>query len=475
MDTLSLASVPRPTVTFWGAAQAVTGSMHLVEVGGRKVLLDCGSFRGNREEARRRNGKFPFPPSDIHAVVLSHAHIDHCGNLPHLVRQGFSGPIYCTPPTRDLLTVMLADSARIQEEDAALLRVIGSTDDDGVSAGLYTKADARRTVAQCVVVPYDQPTLILPDVQLRLVDAGHILGSALVSLTLAATGGDRTLTFTGDIGRRGLPFLREPSPLPPADVVISECTYGGRFHDTLEQMAAKMEAVVRRSVEQGGKVLIPAFSLGRTQVVVHYLHEWMRMGRLPNVPIFVDGRLAAEVADIYRQHPECFDPSMVRPLAEDPEFLGGPEVQHVRTLEESKELSLRRGPCIIVAASGMCEGGRILQHLKQNLDDPRCSVVLVSYQAPQTLGRKLLEPRPKVRIHGREWNLWAEVAEINGFSGHADHADLLASLVPLAGRTQRLRLVHGEQEPAELLAADLRARGFADVIAPAPGEMVGLP
>jgi metallo-beta-lactamase family protein len=201
----------------------------------------------------------------------------------------------------------------------------------------------------------------------------------------------------------------------------------------------------------------------------------MRMGRLPNVPIFVDGRLAAEVADIYRQHPECFDPSMVRPLAEDPEFLGGPEVQHVRTLEESKELSLRRGPSIIVAASGMCEGGRILQHLKQNLDDPRCSVVLVSYQAPQTLGRKLLEPRPKVRIHGREWNLWAEVAEINGFSGHADHADLLASLIPLAGRTQRLRLVHGEREPAELLAADLRAHGFADVIAPAPGEMVVLP
>jgi metallo-beta-lactamase family protein len=471
MEMLSVGSTSRPTVTFWGAAQAVTGSMHLVEVGDQKVLLDCGSVRGRREEARHGMVHFPFDPHEISAVVLSHSHTDHCGHLPALVRQGFSGPIYCTPATRDLMSIMLEDAGRIQEEDALVLSIVGQP-----SAGVtppFTRPDARRAVEQCVAVPYGRPVEVLPDVELTLADAGHILGSALVSLRLAWGRRECRLTFTGDVGRRGLPFLREPEPLPPADVVVCESTYAGRTHQPLGRMAEVLERVVRRSSDEGGKVLVPAFSLGRTQLVVHFLHQWMREGRLPALDIFVDSPLAAEIAEVYGRYPEAFDPRALPPR-EGPDFLEGPGVHYVRSQEESKELSTRPGPCVIVAAGGMCEGGRILRHLKHHVDDPRCTVVLVSYQAPHTLGRRLLEPKPRVRFHGKDWNLWAEVVEVNGFSGHADHGELLALLRPLAGRARKVRLVHGEPEAAAVLAEALRGEGFADVAVPALGDSARL-
>jgi metallo-beta-lactamase family protein len=472
METLSVGSTPGPTVTFWGAARAVTGSMHLVEVGDQKVLLDCGSFRGRREEARHGPPRFPFDPHEITAVVLSHSHLDHCGNLPALIRQGFAGPIYCTPATRDLVAVMLGDTARHQEEDARVLSIVGHP--VGSTLPPFTRSDAWRAVEQCVTVPYDRPQALHPDVELRLADAGHILGSAMVSLRLAGGRREHSLTFTGDVGRRGLPFLREPAPVPAAEVVVCESTYAGRVHDSLERMVEVLGRVLRRSVEEGGKVLVPAFSLGRTQLVVHFLHRWMREGLLPVLPMFVDSPLAAEIADVYARYPEHFDREAVPSLRHDPDFLEGPGVHYVRTLEESKELVTRPGACILIAAGGMCEGGRILRHLKHHLDDPRCTVVLVSYQAPHTLGRKLLEPRPRVRFHGKDWNLWAEVIEVNGFSGHAGHDELLAMLRPLAGRTRRIRLVHGEWESAQVLAEALTAEGFPDVAIPAPGESVSL-
>jgi metallo-beta-lactamase family protein len=469
MTTHVKGSSPVPAVTFWGAARSVTGSMHLVEAGDRRVLLDCGLFRG-RGDAARRNTSFPFDPRRLDAVVLSHAHVDHCGNLPNLVRQGYAGPIYCTPATRDLLAVMLADSARIQEEDAAIFRIIGQPDE--AACPLYTRDDARTTTDQCLPLPYGEPRAIAPGVELRFADAGHILGSAMVALTFDTPGRPTRISFTGDVGRSGLPFLRDGAPLPAADLVISESTYGGRTHEPLASLAEAMAGIVRRAAEEGGKVLIPAFSLGRTQLVVHYLHHWMENGLLPALPLFVDGRLAADVSEVYRRYPQCFDPRVMPPPGREEEFLSEPGVQHVRGLDESRELAVRRGPCIIVASSGMCEAGRILQHLKQNLDDPRCTVVLVSYQAPGTLGWRLLQPRPTVRFHGRDWNLWAHVVKLDGFSGHVDQNDLLALLGPLAGTAHKVRLVHGEPEQAEALAAALRQRGFADVDMPALGETV---
>ena len=450
-------------MTFWGAAQSVTGSMHLVEVGDRRVLLDCGMVRGRGDEARQRNSRFPFDPSSLDAVVLSHAHTDHCGNLPGLVRQGFDGPIYCTAPTRDLVGVMLGDSARMHEEDALVAGVVGGRSDAPEARPLYTRPDAEQVVRQCVALPYDQPCDILPDLQLRLADAGHILGSSVVALTAHHAGRDYRLTFTGDLGRRGLPFLRDPSPVPAADLVISECTYGGRTHDPLGRMAERLAGVVRRTVERGGKVFLPAFSLGRTQVVLHYLQRWRAEGLLPRVPLYVDSPLAAQIARVYERYPGLLQADL------EP---GEEAAEYFATREEAHERSRDREPCVVVASGGMCEGGRVVQHLRHHIDDPRCAFVLVSYQAPHSVGARLLEKRPTVRFHGRSWNKWAEVVELNGFSGHADHHDFLALLGPAAGATGKVRLVHGEPEQAEALAAGLRRHGFADVAAPRRGETV---
>ena len=447
--------------------------MHLVEFAGRRLLLDCGRAMGPRWEARRRAIRFPFHPGDIDAVILSHAHLDHSGNLPYLARQGFDGPIYCTPPTRDLLTLMLDDSAGRQEEDARVLRLLEG-DANGDANALLSREDVRRTVRQCVPLPYGEPADVLPGVTLRFADAGHLLGSAMVSLTARDGARDYRLTFTGDLGRRGMPLLRDPSPVPEADLLISECTYGGRVHEPLERIKEALAVVVKRTAARGGKVLIPAFTLGRTQTVVSCLRGLMRDGLAPEMRVVIDSPLAAEIADAYRRHPECLDAVSRRRLAAGDDPLDG-GVEYARTAEESRELAERKGSFVVVAAGAMCDGGRIVRHLKENIDDPRCTIVLVSYQAPDSLGRRLLEPKPRVRFHGRDWNLWAEVVDLNGFSGHADRDEFLGMLGPLAGRAKRVCLVHGEPEQAEALAQALRARGFADVAVPRPGETVEVP
>jgi metallo-beta-lactamase family protein len=468
-----------PTVTFWGAARTVTGSMHLVAFGGRNLLLDCGAHRGPHDHGHWRNRGFPFHAYDMDGVVLSHAHSDHCGNLPVLVRHGFTGPIYCTAATRDLLAVMLGDSARIQEADSRVLRIL-ERDRDGSGQPLFSREDVASVLRQCVVIPYESPREVLPGVQLRLFDAGHLLGAAMVSLMFENGGRESSLTFTGDLGRRGLPLVHDPSPVPLADLLICECTYGGKTHQPMHDLRATLTQVVKRTAERGGKVLIPAFSLGRTQAVVHSLQQEMQAGRLPDVPIFVDSPLAADVADVYRRHCEelgepmealAFGSDVAR---DDLDFLDGGRVHYVRDAAESRELSTRREPYVLVASGGMCEGGRIVHHLKQHIDDPRCSVVLVSYQAPGTPGRQLLERGPKVRLHGRSLNKWADVIDLNGFSGHADHNDLLELLAPLAGRVERVCLVHGEPERAEALRQALVDGGFKDVLIPAEGQQVSL-
>jgi metallo-beta-lactamase family protein len=442
-----------PSVTFWGAARAVTGSMHLVEAGGRRILLDCGLSRGTHAEATTPG--IPFEAASIDAVVLTHAHVDHCGALPALVRCGFDGPIYCTAATRDLSAVMLADSARIQEE-RALLAYAGGRGGPGDTP--FSRANVDQTVDQCVPLEYDRPAMV-EDVELRLFDAGHLLGSAMVFLSIPIGGRTATLTYTGDLGRRDVPFHGRPVPIPPADLLVCESTYGSRLHDPFPETARRLSEIVRTTIDRDGRVLIPAFSLGRTQLVLNTLQAALANGDIPPVDVFVDSPLAADVTAVYRKYADG-----------DESFLGGPHIRYVGGRDESLALAERSAPYVVIAASGMCEAGRIVHHLRRAVDDPRASVVLVSYQAPHTAGHRLKERGPTVQIGRQVFNKWCDVHYLNGFSGHADRGDFLDLLKPLAGRTGKVRLVHGEPESAESLAEGLREIGLTDAGVPGRGD-----
>jgi metallo-beta-lactamase family protein len=475
MSRMTPTSPPEgPSVTFYGATHTVTGSMHLVRAGGREILLDCGLFQGPRAEARARNRTFPFAPADLDAVVLSHAHIDHCGNLPNLVKQGFAGPVYCTPATRDLAVVMLNDSAKIQEEDAAYLNKHRADSALPTIEPLYDRRDVHRAARLLQPVPYDRPFDLGRGGRLLLVDAGHILGSAMVALTLDVGGRAYSLTFTGDLGRKDQPILRDPEPVPASATLLCESTYGGKTHPPTGRLAEALRDVVRRTVARGGKVLIPAFSLGRTQTIIYLLHQLITAGQLAPLPVFVDSPLAAAATEVYRLHPECFDEETALLVQEDPDLFGRELVHYVTSVEESKRLNGRREPCVILASSGMCEAGRILHHLKHNLEDERNAVLIVGYQAEGTLGRRLVEKQHEVRVLDRVCRVNAEVVVMNGFSGHADQNELLDALAPLAGATRQVCLVHGEPARSEALRQALLGRGFADVLVPERGQTVAL-
>src|SRR5262245_56197427 len=326
-----------PTVTFWGAAGTVTGSMHKLDANGRTILLECGLFQGRRSESRLRNSEFPFRPKDVQAVVLSHAHVDHCRNVPNVVKQGFTGPIYCTPATRALTAVMLGDAAKIQEEDAAYLNRKREKGEPAVEP-LYDGRDVYRTLLRLRAVPYDKPFEVVPGIEATFVEAGHLLGSAMV----AVRAGGRRLTFTGDRGRPGLPILRDPAPLPPGDLVISESTYGGHTHEPVDETAERLGDVVRRTAGRGGKLIIPAFAVGRQQTIVYFLHQLIEAGRLPDVPVFVDSPMAARATDVFRSHPECFDEEALKLLDEHPELFSEERIKYTERVDES--IALNRHP-----------------------------------------------------------------------------------------------------------------------------------
>ncbi len=472
----NLDAKPKPAgarLTFWGAAQMVTGSMHLLETKTGKVLLDCGLYQGKREESHRKNAKFPFRPEQIDAVLLSHAHIDHCGNLPTLVGHGFDGPIYTTPATKDLLAVMLGDSAKIQEEDAAHLNIQRGYAQPLVEP-LYTRADVEHVLKQCVAVPYEKFREIGSGVKFKFVEAGHVLGSAMVHIVAQGVDREHTLTFTGDLGRRNLPLLRPSAPIPPAEVLVCESTYGNRVHEKIELTEAKLYEAVNRTIQRGGKTLIPAFSFGRTQLIIHFIQKGIIEGKIPHVPVYCDSPLAADITGVYESHPECLSAESQQMLKDGVGILGGEYVRYVRDFDESIRVSHRPDPAVIIASSGMCDAGRILHHLKTHVDDPRCSIILVSYQAQGTTGRRLLEKSPTVKFMGKEWNKWIEVVHLDGFSGHADKEDFLAYLGPVAGKIGKVRLIHGEKEPAEYLKKTLLDMGYTDVQVPVPGDVVEL-
>lgn len=447
--------------------------MHRLDACGQSLLLDCGLVPGSGAESLRRNAQFPFRPRDIDAVLLSHAHLDHSGNLPNLIRQGFTGPIYCTPATRALAAVVLGDAAKIHEEEAARLNQQRERGQPRVQP-LYTGRDVYRTLVRLKAVPYDTPFLVGAGLEAAFADAGHLLGSAMIHLRIDASEGERRVTFTGDLGRAGLPILRAPVAVPPAEFVICESTYGGRSHEPVEAAVERLGAVVQNTVRRGGKLLIPAFSIGRTQTVVFYLHQLLSAGRLPDVPIYVDSPMAVRATEVFRAHPECFDEPTLRLLDEYPELFGDERITYVEKSHESVALNRAPAPCVIISSSGMCEAGRVLYHLQRVVEDPRSTILITGYQAEGTLGRQLAERRPQVKILGRSYTLRAEVATLGGFSGHADHAGLVEHLRPLARTARKVRLVHGEVPGAAALADELREIGFADVAVPERGESVAI-
>ncbi|HET6274072.1 MAG TPA: MBL fold metallo-hydrolase [Bacteroidota bacterium] len=458
---------------FQGAARTVTGSMHVLTVQGKTILLDCGIYHGRRDESRERNSNFPFDPSSIDAVVLSHAHIDHSGNLPGLVKQGFRGPIYCTRATQSLCEVMLKDSAFIQEKDAEFINKKNRKTKLPPVMPLYTQADVDQTIPLFRGFDYGRSFPVTDDIDCRFEDAGHILGSASVSMTLREKDLTRTLAFTGDLGRPNLPILRDPVFIGDADYLISESTYGGRYHSPVAGMADQLLAPILRACERKGKIVIPAFSVGRTQEIVYVLHQLSAEGKIDSIPVFVDSPLSVNVTEVFRRHPECFDAETRAILSStqqnDP--FGFARLTYVKDVEQSKELNERPGPFIVIASSGMCEAGRVLHHLSNTIQKPGNMVLIVGYQAEHTLGKKLVIKEPEVNIFGEPHALKAEVVVLNSFSGHADRNELLEYIRQFdPRRLKQTFLVHGDPDQSEKLGAGIREAGFSGVSVPSRGE-----
>lgn len=458
-------------ILFAGAAGEVTGSKHLLEFNDKKVLLDCGMFQGHREEADEKNLHFKFDPKELDAVILSHAHIDHSGNLPLLVKQGFKGPIYCTHATRDLCNYMLMDSAYIQEREIEWLKKKNKLKDE---QPLYTVEDAEKVLTMFYAVNYEQSFVVTDGMVASFYDAGHILGSAAVHMVVYDKAQDKHIkvAFSGDIGRKGLPILRDPVKLPESDILITETTYGNRLHAAISTIEDDLAAVVNQVAAKGGKMIIPAFALERTQEVVYHLHLLRQKNKIPAIPIYVDSPLAGNVTEVFRSHIECYDKTTTQEFVENGNNpFGFNDLTYTRSVEESKALNEKSGPMIIISASGMCEHGRVLHHLKNHIEDPKNIVLIVGYQAENTLGRKLVDGEKQVNIFGDSYAVKASVYVMDAFSGHADRSDLLdyANNIP---NLKKIFLVHGEHTQLLAFKEALGANGFNDVYIPSYGEEV---
>lgn len=453
-----------PELIFHGAAGEVTGSMHLIRLDGQYVALDCGLFQGHRAETEEKNRTMPLPPEQLAAVILTHAHTDHAGRLPCLTRAGFDGPIYCTPATRDLCALTLPDSAHIQQEDTFYINKKRRRRNLPPVEPLYDVRDAHASVRQMQTVAYGRWFSPLPGLLACFQDAGHMLGSAGVHLAFGQRDGSApTLYFTGDLGSPNKPILRDPAPLPPTDVLICESTYGGRVNESVADAKQIMLEAVKRTFARGGKVIIPAFSVGRTQTMVYFLNQLMTHGDLPAYPVFVDSPLAVGATDVFRMHPDCYDEEALQFQKKAGDILGEGRVKYIRDVEESMRLHRRRTPCAIISASGMCETGRIQHHIKNNISNPKNLLLIPGYQAENTLGRRLADGAREIRLFHEDYPVRAEVIQIHGFSGHADQNEILSYVTPLRGQTRRVFLVHGEQAQSAALREKLRAAGLDEV------------
>lgn len=455
-------------IAFHGAARAVTGSKHLITLkNNTKILLDCGMFQGMGEVTDKLNGYFGFNPSEVTYMILSHAHIDHCGLLPRLVASGFTGNIYCTPPTMDLARILLMDSAKIQSQDAEFLNR-NRKEDEEVEEPLYTEDDVVKTLSQFKIVEYNEDFKIDENISINLTDAGHIIGSAAVHLTITEDGETTRLTFSGDVGRYGDLLLKSPQRFAQADYIVMESTYGDSLHKDLDPIEDMLLEIIRETCEiKKGKVIIPAFSVGRTQELLYALNGLELKGKLPDVPFYVDSPLSKQATEVLKNHPEVYNSGVKQVLKVDDDIFNFKGLKFIESVVESKILNEDPRPCVIISASGMAEGGRIRHHIKNNIGNSKNTVLMVGYADPHSLGGRLLAGQKSVRIFRDEYDVIADVKSIKSMSAHGDYNDLLHFLAcQEPDKVKQLFLVHGEYEVQQNFATRLKDKGFKHVAIP---------
>lgn len=449
-----------------GAAEEVTGSKHVLEVDGRSYLIDCGAFQGKRAEADRKNREFGIDTDRIESVVLTHGHFDHCGLLPLLPKRGYKGTIYTTPATRDIASLVMMDSARIQARDAEYLGKQAVKKGEQFSwQPLYTEQDAIAATSQMVSVSYERPLWIGDGVQLEFYEAGHILGSAMAVIKIKQNGSERIIAYTGDLGRKGKPIIRDPATnLPAPDYLVLESTYGDRRHDSTEDAMKRLAEVVRRAVKTKGRILIPSFAIERTQELVYYFHMLADRGEIPEIPIYVDSPMATNATTIFQVHPECYDEETHEAFIKHHKNPFGFNALHFTTsVDESKALNDMDGPLVIISADGMCEAGRIQHHLIHSIGDPNTTILIVGYMAENTLGRRIRDKENEVKIHGEWFKRRAQVEAIDAFSAHADYQETIDWLKEIdTSRLKKIFLVHGEKDAQKVFSQHLAENGFTN-------------
>jgi metallo-beta-lactamase family protein len=456
--------------TFHGAARTTTGSMHLLEIEGKRVLLDCGMYQGRRKEAFERNRNLPFDPATLDTVILSHAHIDHSGNVPTLVKRGFKGEILATPATVDLCDIMLRDSAYIQTRDVEYVNRKRSKKGQNLFEPLYVPEDMDDVMKHFRGVPYGTEVEVAPGAKMTLNDAGHLLGSANVTIDFKSNGGTKRLLFTGDMGREAMPILRDPVIVKDVDVLITESTYGNRLHPPKADVEGQLKGFVEEIIAKGSRLIIPSFSVGRTQQIVYFLHDIYIKGGIKDVPVFVDSPLSTKATGVYEKHSECYDREISKVFFEGDKPFQFRSLRYTASVEESKKINQIDGPAIIISASGMCEAGRILHHLANNVGDPRNIVLIVGYQAENTLGRRIIEHVTPIKIFGDKYDVRAQVHTINALSAHADKNEMLDYFKKMGPKVEKAFVVHGEEEQTKSFAEALRGIGASDVIVPEKGD-----
>lgn len=456
-------------ITFYslGAAEEVTGSKHVLEINGKPLLIDCGAFQGTRAEADKKNREFDFAAEKLETVILTHAHYDHCGLLPVLTKKGFKGNIYATPATRDIANLIMMDSAHIQARDAEYLRKQAKKKGEKFTwQPLFNEADVVKAADQMVSISYNRPMYVAPGVKLEFFDAGHILGSSFAQLEIQDEGKEVRVLFTGDLGRKSKPIIRNPSTdIEPPDYIVLESTYGNRLHEHVREALDELAAIVQRIEDKKGKLIIPSFAIERTQELIYYFHLLVDDGRISEIPIYVDSPMATNATSIFQVHPECYDESIHQAFLDHHKNpFGFNALSFVTSVDESKALNKEKGPMIIISADGMCEFGRVVHHLANNISNPNNTVLLVGYMAQNTLGRRLMNREPEVKIMGDWMKVKASIENINAFSAHADYEETLEWLKAIdTSRLKKIFLVHGEPDAQEFLQNYLKENGFPNI------------
>ena len=449
----------------------MTGSMHLVRTDQSQVILDCGLFQGRREDFYKFNTRFPFCITDINGLILSHAHIDHSGNIPTIVKNGLTAPIYATSATVDLCGLMLPDSGHIQEEDVKFVNKINRRKGLPLRFPLYTENDARESLSSFRGMDYHQPIKITNDITCTFYESGHVLGSAISVLDIKNEKHDIRLAYAVDLGRKNLPLLKDPEVVSDIDYLIIESTYGNRQHDSMETVKGKLAEVVNRTVKRGGKIIIPSFAFERTQEVAYFLNALVQEHKIPSIPIFVDSPLATNITMIFQANIKYLDETTQDMMRRQMDPFGFSRIQYIRDADKSRALNMDNRPMVIISASGMCEAGRILHHLKNNIENPANTILVVGYMAQDTLGKKIVDRSPIVRIFGEEHHLKAEVVKINAFSAHADKNELMEYIGKCNKKLKRIFVVHGDDEQSEPFIEKLKQSGYkADL--PSRGDEV---